>query len=188
MSQKFEVTIQWGFEASAQPPPTYSFNSQAELDAFMMGVEEAEGWSEYKIISTSGFEEFRTPQSRMKDDVQMDNEDDSFQCIDPECPDQAFAEYHDHPVILAHSTSDEELTFNTPESLPVPTSESEALIGPIVINEEIKKASIATAILHAENERLRGVPVVVGIDLGSEPDRCVVCIEDGSTPTPETES
>jgi hypothetical protein len=112
MSEKFEVTIQWGYEASAQPPPTYSFNSQAELDAFMMGVEEAEGWSEYKIISTSGFEEFRTPQSRMKDDpppelVEETYQQDIFQCVNPECPDQAVLGYHDHPVLLTHTTTDE---------------------------------------------------------------------------------
>jgi len=47
------VTIQWGTVASldteSNPPQTYEFDTKAELDAFLMGVDEMDGWLEYHI-------------------------------------------------------------------------------------------------------------------------------------------
>ena len=42
------VTIDWGQEK--QERKTYAFASQQELDAFMKGIEEGEGWQRYEIV------------------------------------------------------------------------------------------------------------------------------------------
>ena len=42
------VTIDWGQEK--QERRTYTFASQQELDAFMKGIEEADGWQRYEIV------------------------------------------------------------------------------------------------------------------------------------------
>ena len=49
------VTIAWGSDGwrqvdpDADEPQTYRFETKAELDAFMTGVVEAEGWAGYEI-------------------------------------------------------------------------------------------------------------------------------------------
>ena len=42
------VTIDWGQEK--QERKTYTFASQQELDAFMKGIEEADGWQRYEVV------------------------------------------------------------------------------------------------------------------------------------------
>ena len=42
------VTIDWGQEK--QERRTYTFASQQELDAFMKGIEEADGWQRWEIV------------------------------------------------------------------------------------------------------------------------------------------
>ena len=49
---KFSIRILWG--SAPEPgdePSTYSFGTQAELDAFTEGVEAAEGWLDYQVIT-----------------------------------------------------------------------------------------------------------------------------------------
>lgn len=46
----FKITIRWGMNSSKQKPTTYEFATQAELTAFMLGVEECHGWREYEVI------------------------------------------------------------------------------------------------------------------------------------------
>lgn len=43
------VTIKWG--RSFHSTNTYEFATQAELDAFLKGAEEAEGWDGYEVMS-----------------------------------------------------------------------------------------------------------------------------------------
>lgn len=52
MNKPFQVTILWGSdptrEGSGDPEPhVYKFTSQAELDAFVVGVDESNGWMDY---------------------------------------------------------------------------------------------------------------------------------------------
>ena len=42
------VTIDWGVEK--QERKRYTFASAAELDAFMKGVDEADGWLRYDVV------------------------------------------------------------------------------------------------------------------------------------------
>lgn len=53
MTKPFKVHILWGKHDEHEDddrPVTYSFNTQAELDAFLYGVEEMDGWSQYEVI------------------------------------------------------------------------------------------------------------------------------------------
>lgn len=60
----FKTTILWG---SAPEPGdeshTFSFNTQAELDAFLYGVDEANGWMDWRtveegyVVPPEGFED-----------------------------------------------------------------------------------------------------------------------------------
>jgi len=61
------VTIQWGTVASREgnPPKTYEFNTQAELNAFLFGISEMDGWMEYQIVDP---------------DEVVPEDDDFFQC------------------------------------------------------------------------------------------------------------
>ena len=48
----FKVTVWWGKEAvndANNLGKTYEFETQAERDAFLLGAEEAEGWSEFSV-------------------------------------------------------------------------------------------------------------------------------------------
>lgn len=50
-SDVFTISIKWGdYLDEESPEETYSFATQAELDAFMLGVAEAEGWMGYTIL------------------------------------------------------------------------------------------------------------------------------------------
>lgn len=54
----YEVRIRWGssstreevYEEEGTPPSIYSFYTEAELAAFLDGVEEAIGWLDYEIV------------------------------------------------------------------------------------------------------------------------------------------
>ena len=48
VTTKHVVTIDWGQEK--QERKTYTFASQQELDAFMKGIEEADGWQRYEVV------------------------------------------------------------------------------------------------------------------------------------------
>lgn len=40
------VKVLWGFH---EQPATYSFKTQAEADAFLLGVDESNGWLCYEV-------------------------------------------------------------------------------------------------------------------------------------------
>ena len=42
------VKVLWGFQ---EDPKEYSFNTQAEADAFLFGVDESNGWLCYEVES-----------------------------------------------------------------------------------------------------------------------------------------
>lgn len=49
----FSVKIRWGSETyreEADSVSEYEFDSQQELDAFLLGVEEANGYLDYEIV------------------------------------------------------------------------------------------------------------------------------------------
>ena len=56
--KKNEVTIVWGTEAvrgiekaiEGYTKIKYKFNTESELDAFIKGVDEGNGWLEYEVI------------------------------------------------------------------------------------------------------------------------------------------
>ena len=49
--KKYSVWILWGEDPQEdQEPLQYEFNTQAELDAFLMGIEEGDGWFGYDYI------------------------------------------------------------------------------------------------------------------------------------------
>lgn len=51
MSGGFKVTILWGkHPEEGDTGKTYEFDTQAELDAFTLGVEEMDGWMGYEIV------------------------------------------------------------------------------------------------------------------------------------------
>lgn len=63
----FKITILWG----GMPEPgdtakTYEFNTQAELDAFQLGIDEANGWMGWRpaeegyVVPPKGYEEPRS--------------------------------------------------------------------------------------------------------------------------------
>ncbi len=48
---KHEITIVWGSIPELDDTPiTYSFKTKKEFDAFMAGVEAAEGWLDYTTV------------------------------------------------------------------------------------------------------------------------------------------
>ena len=57
MTKKHEVTITWGTEAvrgiekaiEGYTKIKYKFNTESELDAFIKGVDEGNGWLEYEV-------------------------------------------------------------------------------------------------------------------------------------------
>jgi hypothetical protein len=53
------VTIRWGKlgEPSERSKQTYSFKTKGELDAFMLGVNEMDGWMGYEEIDPNEKEE-----------------------------------------------------------------------------------------------------------------------------------
>jgi hypothetical protein len=56
---KFNVTIAWGSEhhreTMEQEPIRYSFNTQEELNAFMLGADESNGYMEYEVVESDRF-------------------------------------------------------------------------------------------------------------------------------------
>ena len=52
--KKFSVHIRWGDAATRAettgPPSLYSFDTQAELDAFCLGIDDACGWSVFIYV------------------------------------------------------------------------------------------------------------------------------------------
>ena len=49
--KKFKVKITWGVTSLGDDQTkTYEFDTEKELDAFLYGVDEANGWLEYEII------------------------------------------------------------------------------------------------------------------------------------------
>ena len=49
--EKFKVKITWGVTSwGDDQTKTYEFETEKEMDAFLQGVDEANGWMEYKII------------------------------------------------------------------------------------------------------------------------------------------
>lgn len=59
VGRDWHVAIEWGSESwraqddEAPEAITYTFGTKAELDAFMLGVAEAEGWMGYKVTEDS---------------------------------------------------------------------------------------------------------------------------------------
>jgi|DEB0MinimDraft_10_1074344.scaffolds.fasta_scaffold73935_5 hypothetical protein len=45
------VRVLWGFH---EDPKEYSFNTQAEADAFLLGVDESNGWLCYEVEEDCG--------------------------------------------------------------------------------------------------------------------------------------
>ena len=49
--KKYSVWILWGEDPQEdQEPLQYEFNTQGELNAFLMGIEEGDGWFGYDYI------------------------------------------------------------------------------------------------------------------------------------------
>ena len=49
--KKFKVKITWGVTSwGDDQTKVYEFDTEKELDAFLFGVDEANGWLEYEII------------------------------------------------------------------------------------------------------------------------------------------
>ena len=55
MSKK-SISILWG-AWPRQKADTYTFETWYELDAFMLGLEEGNGWQEYAIVKEEGDED-----------------------------------------------------------------------------------------------------------------------------------
>jgi hypothetical protein len=47
--KEFTVSIVWG-EFTENIPKSYNFQSEKELEAFLLGVEEANGWMDYNAV------------------------------------------------------------------------------------------------------------------------------------------
>lgn len=63
--KKITVRVLWG---SDEIPQSYSFNTQAEADAFLFGVDESNGWLSYEV----------------EEDIEVSNEN-SWGCIESLC-------------------------------------------------------------------------------------------------------
>ena len=51
MPKKYKVVIEWGIHSLADVrATTYYFDTEKEMESFLYGVEEANGWLDYKII------------------------------------------------------------------------------------------------------------------------------------------
>lgn len=52
MTQKIEVKILWGaYPDKDAELQTYKFNTEAEMEAFKKGIDEACGWNDYEIMT-----------------------------------------------------------------------------------------------------------------------------------------
>lgn len=45
-----KVESAWGMPVADQESVEYQFETQAEMDAFLLGVDEGVGWLDYKIL------------------------------------------------------------------------------------------------------------------------------------------
>ena len=53
MSKKFSIYVVWGEEVDKETKPSlYSFGTQVELDAFILGINEASGWLDAATFET----------------------------------------------------------------------------------------------------------------------------------------
>ena len=53
MSKKFSIYVVWGEEVDKETKPSlYSFGTQVELDAFILGINEASGWFDAATFKT----------------------------------------------------------------------------------------------------------------------------------------
>ena len=51
----FEAVIHWGTESTRKENPEachYKFDTEAEMDAFLLGADESSGWSDYETVKT----------------------------------------------------------------------------------------------------------------------------------------
>lgn len=58
MSKKkpFKITICWGgIITDERPISTYEFSTKEELDAFVLGTQEAEGWENWKTMTEDDY-------------------------------------------------------------------------------------------------------------------------------------
>tara|TARA_R110002073_G_scaffold77526_1_gene187711 strand:- start:35 stop:259 length:225 start_codon:yes stop_codon:yes gene_type:complete len=46
---KEKITILWGSDKAPENKETYTFDNKEQLDYFMMGVGECDGWLEYEV-------------------------------------------------------------------------------------------------------------------------------------------
>tara|TARA_B100000787_G_C15925713_1_gene178556 strand:- start:58 stop:282 length:225 start_codon:yes stop_codon:yes gene_type:complete len=44
-----KITILWGSDKAPENKETYTFDNKEQLDYFMMGVGECDGWLEYEV-------------------------------------------------------------------------------------------------------------------------------------------
>jgi hypothetical protein len=49
-SKRHNVKIIWGSDSGNSKPCSYSFNTEAELEAFLLGVDESNGWMDYEVL------------------------------------------------------------------------------------------------------------------------------------------
>lgn len=65
-----KVTIMWGeCPEEGDVPRTYSFETEAELHAFKMGIEEMNGWMGYHEIEEGQYYSFEDRAVMTKDDA-----------------------------------------------------------------------------------------------------------------------
>lgn len=57
---KHKVVIQWGSTLASidVEPCEYEFDTEAELAAFLHGVDEAAGWLDYEVVEPSGLSQW----------------------------------------------------------------------------------------------------------------------------------
>jgi|TARA_R100000479_G_C6373638_1_gene198083 hypothetical protein len=53
----YNISILWGEAPDDDDEPiTYSFDSEAELNAFKLGISEMDGWQGYEIVEQAGIQ------------------------------------------------------------------------------------------------------------------------------------
>lgn len=59
-NEKYQINIVWGSRPEKDSNLfEYKFNTQAELDAFIKGIKEAEGWLGYTVIEPDKYIEWK---------------------------------------------------------------------------------------------------------------------------------
>jgi hypothetical protein len=77
----FKVWVLWG-KSFHDAPKEYAFATQAELDAFLYGVEEMDGWVGYSILDGSACKHCGHESGFHEDDGACTDDDDE----DEKCP------------------------------------------------------------------------------------------------------